>query len=586
MEHFTSIKKGSLEFLGILFLGLFVFSAPVLAAGDPASITINVQPASTASVDSVLSQQPVLLVQDTDSNPVPGVTVTAFKASGTGVLSGTLTATTDSNGLASFQGLRYNKTDSFSISFIYNGGSPITSDPLQLSPGAVSPAKSSISVSPSGVLADGKATAIITVYCKDKYGNVIPGAKVDLSSSGTGDTFTQTDSAGDPGKITVSLSSTKAESKIISVVANGVSIGKTDSINFVPGAIAKLFLSADTPVNIGQTSKIIITALDKFDNVSTNDSFTSVSLSVDNGGSLSSALVGLSDGVASSSLSKTSPGTVNLTASSGSVNAATQIVFVFSNSTAPTVLSQYPANNATDVAVSIMPYVEFSKVIDITTLTTDNVQLRSSLDDSMVPTEVLAANGGKRVILQPLLDLDFNTKYYLYVSSAVADMSGNTLASQYAGGPFTTVAEKKGSTVAQSQSNGQESQNTATVSSAGPSTDVSTSNPPEAQQSYPKDAPSNVTQNDAPEKVADSTSASADAATTVKDVATPTGSVKNTGEGMDAYFQAGLMGFLKNVDVRAFGDWFVSNFILIISIVIIGVVVYISWAVYTRNREE
>jgi hypothetical protein len=579
MDQITCIKKYSLAFLGILFFGLFVSGMPVLAAGDPVSITINVQPASTGSVDSVLSQQPVILVRDADSNPVSGISVTAFKNSGVGVLRGGKTVITGANGLATFQGLGYSKTDAFTVAFI-SGDLSTISDSTILSAGVVSVSNSSISVSPSSAVADGKSAVIITVYCKDKYGNVVPGAKVDLSSSGTGDTFVQSDTAGDPGKITVNLSSTKAESKVISVVANGVSLGNTDSISFVPGKIAKLSISADTPVAVSQSSKIVINGLDQFDNTVTNDSSASVSLSVDNGGSLSSALVVLASGTASSSLSKASPGSVNLTALSGSVSAATQIVFTSSDSTAPSVLSQYPAGDASNISISIMPYVDFSKAIDVTTLTTDNVQLRNSLDDSVVPTEVLAANGGKRVILQPILDLDFNTKYYLYISADVGDMVGNTLVSAYSSGIFTTATEARNSSIAQAQVVVQNN-------SKNTNTSVPASNNQANQQdiSGGNSTDTLTPQNIVPGNTADNSVAS-DTSITSSNDSIPSVPVKNSNGSINNYFQAGLMGVLKNINIGGFGDWFVSNFIWVISIVIIGFVIYISWVIYTKSKEE
>ena len=63
--------------------------------------------------------------------------------------------------------------------------------------------------------------------------------------------------------------------------------------------------------------------------------------------------------------------------------------------------------------------------MDITSLTTDNIELRKITDNSIMPTEVLVANGGKRVILQPDSNLNTNTKYYLYVSTDVKDLAGN-----------------------------------------------------------------------------------------------------------------------------------------------------------------
>src|SRR5947208_2345735 len=62
---------------------------------------------STAQSGVAFAQQPVVQLRDASGNPVSqtGVTVTAAIASGGGTLGGTLTATTNGSGVASFTNL-------------------------------------------------------------------------------------------------------------------------------------------------------------------------------------------------------------------------------------------------------------------------------------------------------------------------------------------------------------------------------------------------------------------------------------------------------------------------------------------------
>ena len=453
---YIKICGSSLILLTFIVVGLFVLVVPVFAVGGPDSIIINIQPFSTTSVDFALSQQPVLLVRDVDKKPVPGVVVTAFKNSGTGTLRGNRTVTTDVNGLASFQSLGYDKTDSFTILFT-SGETSIISNLVQLFSGAASVSKSSISVSPVSVVADGESVATVKIVCKDQYNNIISDARAGISATGSDNTLGQSNITDDFGVITIDLSSTKSESKLISVSISGVFIGKSNPINFIPGKVAKLSISADSPVNTENSSKVIIIGKDKFDNIVINDSATQVALSVDNGGSLDSALVTFSSGIASALLSKKSPGIVNFIASNGSINATSKIVFVPADNIAPIILSQFPPENITGVAIDITPYINFSKTMNTTTMTNENIQLRKFLDDSFVSVAILIANGGKRVILQPDSNLDFDTKYYLYISTSVEDLVGNALSSAYISNAFTTVAESVIPSVTQEQGNTQSS---------------------------------------------------------------------------------------------------------------------------------
>jgi hypothetical protein len=82
-------------------------SAITVAAGVATQLTITVQPSATAVLGAIFATQPVIQLRDVSGNAVSqaGVVVTAAIATGGGTLGGTLTATTNASGVATFNGL-------------------------------------------------------------------------------------------------------------------------------------------------------------------------------------------------------------------------------------------------------------------------------------------------------------------------------------------------------------------------------------------------------------------------------------------------------------------------------------------------
>jgi galactose oxidase len=105
-----------------------------LLAGAPASLKLTVQPPSTALDREVWipSRQPKVVVKDANGVSVPGVTVTASLASGTGTLQGKLAITTSSGGVATFVDLGIAGTGAHTLRFT-TGGPGATSATVTLS---------------------------------------------------------------------------------------------------------------------------------------------------------------------------------------------------------------------------------------------------------------------------------------------------------------------------------------------------------------------------------------------------------------------------------------------------------------------
>ncbi len=90
-----------------------------ISAGAPTKLAILTQPSSTAASGSPFAQQPVIQLQDASSNVVAqtGYTVTAALASGTGILGGTTSATTNTNGVATFSALSITGSGAHTLRF-------------------------------------------------------------------------------------------------------------------------------------------------------------------------------------------------------------------------------------------------------------------------------------------------------------------------------------------------------------------------------------------------------------------------------------------------------------------------------------
>jgi hypothetical protein len=103
-------------------------------AGAPSTLKINIQP-PTAALDRevwIPSRQPVVLVKDANGVVVPGVTVTASIASGSGALQGKVAITTNGAGVAKFLDLGIAGTGPFTLRF-GTGGPSISSATVTVS---------------------------------------------------------------------------------------------------------------------------------------------------------------------------------------------------------------------------------------------------------------------------------------------------------------------------------------------------------------------------------------------------------------------------------------------------------------------
>jgi subtilisin family serine protease len=90
-----------------------------IVAASPLALNLATPPVIGVSVDADFTTQPVVLVSDEFGNPVDGINVTVSRGNGTGLLRGSLVATSAAGtGLAAFTNLGYNKSgETFSLHF-------------------------------------------------------------------------------------------------------------------------------------------------------------------------------------------------------------------------------------------------------------------------------------------------------------------------------------------------------------------------------------------------------------------------------------------------------------------------------------
>jgi YVTN family beta-propeller protein len=156
--------------------------------GAPSQISFAQQP--TDSMAAVpISPSVVVQVADSAGNPVSGASVTIALQENASLLLGTLTATTDPNGRATFADLSVNVAGTYHLSA--SSGISTISNPFQ-----IVPSQSSTLISVNG--GSGQSTALATAYpaplralVTDSFGNPISGAPVTFTApaSGAGGSF-------------------------------------------------------------------------------------------------------------------------------------------------------------------------------------------------------------------------------------------------------------------------------------------------------------------------------------------------------------------------------------------------------------
>ena len=207
--------------------------------GAPARLAFSLQPSSTVAGTSINPAVKVQ-VQDVFGNVVPSssasITLAIGANPGGGVLAGTATVAAVSSE-STFSGLSINKTGlGYTLVASSSGLSSATSSAFNITPGAASVATSTITASPSSIVADGATTSAVTVQLKDINGNNLTSGGATITLSATLGTLSAVIDNNN-GTYTATLTSAKsAGTATITGTLGGAAIADNETVAFTPGA--------------------------------------------------------------------------------------------------------------------------------------------------------------------------------------------------------------------------------------------------------------------------------------------------------------------------------------------------------------
>ncbi len=202
-----------------------------------------------------------------------------LSATGTGNLLGTSSGTTSSGG-AFTTTMSSTVAETKTITAVVGSGTDAIAltAAVNFTPVAASASISTMTVAPGSVIADGVTTTTIVILANDVDGNPIPGEAVAVSVSGNENLLVVPGAApsavasgatGPDGSFTAVLSSTRAETKIITATlgADGVSATLSGSVLFVagpPSAIGSILVASPNVVAAdgNATSSLFVLAAD------------------------------------------------------------------------------------------------------------------------------------------------------------------------------------------------------------------------------------------------------------------------------------------------------------------------------------
>ncbi len=300
-----------------------------VTSGPPAQLFIATQPSSSAQAGVAFAQQPAVQLQDASGNPTAqaGVVVTAAIASGGGTLGGTVTATTDATGLATFTNLSIGGTvGSRTLSFSASGLTGATSGTINVTAGPA--AALAFSVQPSNVVASAPITPAVQVSIVDAYGNVVTGATdnvtLAIGNNPSGGTLSGTTTVAATGGVaTFSGLSINLVGTGYTLTASAAGLGTATSVGFnvTHGPLDHFLVEAagGGPIGnqlAGTPFNVRVTAKDAFNNTVTSFTGTVGFTSTPAGGISAGATSGaFTAGVLSShAITFGTPGSFTLTA--------------------------------------------------------------------------------------------------------------------------------------------------------------------------------------------------------------------------------------------------------------------------------
>ncbi|HEX9580962.1 MAG TPA: Ig-like domain-containing protein [Gemmatimonadales bacterium] len=248
----------------------------VQVSGAPAAIAIAAGDNQTAAVNAAVSVPPAVRVTDASGNPVPQEPVTFAVTSGGGTVSPTTSVLTGGDGVALATSWTMGPSPGTNTLTATASASGLVGNPVTFSATAtVGPphaAQSSVIAAPATIApSSGASSTTITVTVRDSAGSTISGATVVLAATGSGNAITQPAGPTDlQGQAQGTLSSTTAETKVVSATVNGtVQVTQTASVLVsatAPAGLAIVTQPAGATANVALGTQPVVDVVDGFGN--------------------------------------------------------------------------------------------------------------------------------------------------------------------------------------------------------------------------------------------------------------------------------------------------------------------------------
>lgn len=330
----------TMHFSGTSLTGV-TSSGVTLSAGAPVRVDVLTQP-TTVQSGVVFPVTPTVQVLDAAGNPAGGAgrTISVASNSGTAVLSGTVSQSTDASGLATFPGLAL--TGPEGPNTLQFSSPSLASDlTTAITVVAGSPSKLAFIVPPSNVVAGASITPGVQVEVQDGAGNRVTNSTISITLS----------IASNPGASTLSGTATRSavagvatfpglsldkagSGYTLAANATGASTATSAGFTVSPGAPAALKFGvqpAGTAVNAPITPPVTVLIQDALGNLTTSTAAVSVAFGANPGGATLNGTTSLSavSGVATfSTLSVSQAGSgYTLVATSAGLASATSATF-------------------------------------------------------------------------------------------------------------------------------------------------------------------------------------------------------------------------------------------------------------------
>ncbi|MBI5878720.1 MAG: hypothetical protein HZB53_13805 [Chloroflexi bacterium] len=362
-------------------------SAGYVAIGPPVDVTVS--PGAPSSVAIVAPSSLVVgsatvisaTVRDVYNNAVADGTLVAFSADH-GLFGGAPVLTTTTSGgvaVAAYSAVTVPLTSLIAVT----AGSAGSTASLATVPSV--PTSVAITALPASVLANGSATAALTVTVRDVYGNGVAdntpvAVTTTIGTLGTG--FSTIAGVTNRGNYVTFVKSIRAGLAVLTAASAGIT--STTSVGFYAGPAVRLGVSAN-PAQItadsASSSEIVARAYDVLDNITENQGLT-ITVAANGGvfvatGTTMQTLAAPAGAVTATLRADTQARTVTVTASANGLPAAVgQVVFASGPADYGTLAAVPPkiiADGATTAAVTLNLYDFFGNVVSGTvpvTLTT------------------------------------------------------------------------------------------------------------------------------------------------------------------------------------------------------------------------